>query len=94
MLDALSFAFETEGYEVRAFANAETLLASDVPRGSLCFVLDQRMLGMSGLTLLAALRAQAISAPLEARAHFRISVAKKLSRSALLHRVSRSRPRC
>jgi len=63
LLHALSFAFETEGYAVSAFADAESLLASEAPQGSLCLVLDQRLPGMSGLALLAALRAQNVSAP-------------------------------
>lgn len=63
LLNALSFAFETEGYTVRAFADAESMLAADAPHGSLCLVLDQRLPGMSGLALLAALRAQNVGVP-------------------------------
>jgi two-component system, LuxR family, response regulator FixJ len=63
LLHALSFAFETEGYAVSAFADAESLLASEAPQSLLCLVLDQRLPGMSGLALLAALRAQNVSAP-------------------------------
>jgi len=63
LLHALTFAFETEGYSVSAFADAESLLASETPRGSLCLVLDQRLPGMSGLALLATLRAQSVGAP-------------------------------
>jgi FixJ family two-component response regulator len=64
LLNALSFAFETEGYEVRSFADAETLLADPAaPNGSVCLILDHRLPGMSGLALLSALRAQAVSAP-------------------------------
>lgn len=64
LLNALSFAFETEGYDVLAFADAETLLASpEPPHASLCLVLDQKLPGMSGLALLAALRARNVGAP-------------------------------
>jgi two-component system, LuxR family, response regulator FixJ len=64
LLHALGFAFETEGYDVRAFADAESLLAdADAQHGSVCLVLDQRLPGMSGLALLAALRAQNVAAP-------------------------------
>jgi FixJ family two-component response regulator len=64
LLHALSFAFETEGYDVRSFADAEALLAdSEAPAGSVCLVLDQRLPGMSGLALLAKLRAQNVAAP-------------------------------
>lgn len=64
LLHALSFAFETEGYDVRAFADAESLLADpETSRGSVCLVLDQKLPGMSGLALLAALRARNVAAP-------------------------------
>lgn len=64
LLHALSFAFETEGYEVRAFGDAESLLADpEATNRSLCLVLDQKLPGMSGLALLAALRAQNVVAP-------------------------------
>jgi FixJ family two-component response regulator len=64
LLHALSFAFETEGYDVRAFGDAESLLAdAATPHGSLCLVLDQKLPGMSGLALIAALRARDVAAP-------------------------------
>lgn len=64
LLHALSFAFETEGYEVRGFADAESLLADPKARhAAVCFVLDQRLPGLSGLSLLAELRAQKLVAP-------------------------------
>lgn len=64
LLHALSFAFETEGYDVRAFGDAESLLAdAETQNGSLCLVLDQKLPGMSGLALLAALRARDVAAP-------------------------------
>jgi FixJ family two-component response regulator len=64
LLHALSFAFETEGYDVRAFADAEALLADpNQPHASLCLVLDHKLPGMSGLALLAALRARNVGAP-------------------------------
>lgn len=64
LLHALSFAFETEGYDVRSFADAESLLAHPkAPQETVCLVLDQRLPGMSGLALLAALRARNVAAP-------------------------------
>ena len=61
---ALTFAFETEGYAVRAFADAESLLAAPAaPQGAACLVLDQRLPGMSGLALLTALRARNVATP-------------------------------
>lgn len=64
LLHALTFAFEVEGYEVRAFADAESLLSHpDARHACLCFVLDQKLPGMTGLALLAKLRAENIHAP-------------------------------
>jgi|CXWL01.1.fsa_nt_gi FixJ family two-component response regulator len=64
LLHALSFAFEIEGYAVRAFGDAESLLADpDTPHLCLCFVLDQKLPGMTGLALIAALRALDVAAP-------------------------------
>lgn len=64
LLNALSFAFGIEGYEVRSFGDAETLLSdASAQRDSVCLVLDQRLPGLSGLALLAALRAKGVSAP-------------------------------
>jgi len=63
LLHALSFSFETEGYDVRAFADAESLLAAPEPPDGSCLVLDQKLPGMSGLALLAALRARHVGAP-------------------------------
>ncbi|GAM98187.1 response regulator receiver protein [alpha proteobacterium U9-1i] len=49
---------------MRAFADAEALLADpQSPHASLCFVLDQKLPGMSGLALLSALRARNVGAP-------------------------------
>jgi FixJ family two-component response regulator len=64
LLHALSFSFGTQGYDVRAYRDAETLLASpDATEGPVCIVLDQRLPGRSGLDLLAELRARSVVAP-------------------------------
>ncbi len=64
VLHALSFAFETQGYDVHPYANAEALLAAsaNLP-GSACFVLDHKLPGRTGLQLLQELRARAVTAP-------------------------------
>jgi FixJ family two-component response regulator len=62
VLGSLTFAFETEGFAVRPFRNAEALLAS-APADCACYVLDQRLPGMSGLDLLERLRARGDGAP-------------------------------
>lgn len=63
LLNALSFAFETEGYDVRAFGDAESLLADPHASDGSVIVLDQRLPGMTGLALLAKLRAKNFAAP-------------------------------
>jgi FixJ family two-component response regulator len=64
LLHALGFAFETQGYLVRAYKDAESLLADPWrPSGQACFVLDQKLPGRTGLALIAELRARHIDAP-------------------------------
>lgn len=63
VLGALTFAFETEGYQVAAFRDpASALAASEIDRAS-CLVVDHRLPGMSGLQVVALLRAQGVAAP-------------------------------
>jgi two-component system response regulator FixJ len=63
VLNALSFSFETEGYQVAAFRDpASALAAAETARAS-CIVVDQRLPGMSGLQVIARLRAQGVAAP-------------------------------
>ncbi|MGV8840273.1 MAG: response regulator [Bauldia sp.] len=58
----VTFALETEGYLVEGFADGESVLARG-PRAD-CYVVDDRLAGgMSGLDLIAELRANAIDAP-------------------------------
>lgn len=59
---ALSFALETEGLDVETFESAEAALAA-APTPRDCFVLDQRLPGMSGLDLLDHLRRRGETAP-------------------------------
>ncbi len=60
---ALSFAFETTGISVATFADAESALAAPDQAAWTCLVLDQRLPRMSGLDLLARLRAAGVTAP-------------------------------
>jgi two-component system C4-dicarboxylate transport response regulator DctD len=56
VLKALKIGFETEGFDVRAFSNAESLLAEpDFPQSG-CLVVDQRLPGLNGLQLIGRLR--------------------------------------
>jgi two-component system response regulator FixJ len=61
--NSLEFSLEIEGLTVRSYATgAELLSASDLDLCD-CFVIDQKMPGMSGLELIATLRVRHISAP-------------------------------
>jgi len=58
VLASLRFAFELEGFHVYAHDSAEALLDAAPPPRPACFVVDQRLPGMDGLTLVRRLRAQ------------------------------------
>jgi FixJ family two-component response regulator len=54
---------EAQGYLVRDFADAETFLQLTDGQGADCIVLDHHLSGMSGLDLIAILRASGITTP-------------------------------
>ncbi len=59
---ALKLSFEADGYDVVALANGEALLdAAPEPNG--CIIIDYRLPGMSGLDILAKLRAGGVATP-------------------------------
>lgn len=61
--EALRLTFEVEGFQVRAFADAESLLVdTEAPAGG-CLVLDQKLPGMDGLELVMDLRARGVDLP-------------------------------
>lgn len=60
---ALSFAFETRGFPVSAFADAESALEAAHRAVWRCMVVDYKLPGMSGLDLLDRLRAIGVAAP-------------------------------
>jgi FixJ family two-component response regulator len=63
VLSALKFSMEVEGYNVRAYADAESLLAErDFPFVG-CLILDYRLPGMNGLQLLRELRRRRVTLP-------------------------------
>jgi len=54
---SIAFALGVEGLDVTSFATAEALLADAGAKDSACVVVDYRLPGMDGLSLLARLRA-------------------------------------
>ena len=60
---ALAFALDMEGLVVETFGSGEALLLRDRPQGPGCFVLDERLPGVSGLGTLRQLRARGVDLP-------------------------------
>src|SRR5262249_52410970 len=60
---SLKFALETEGIAVRTYSNGSELLEEPDLATFACFVIDQKLPGMTGLELLAALRERHVTAP-------------------------------
>lgn len=63
VVNALKFSLELEGFDVSAFPDAETLLASRSLPESGCLVLDYNLPGMDGLNLLEKLRTANVTLP-------------------------------
>jgi FixJ family two-component response regulator len=63
VLNSIAFALETEGFAVHAFPSGEAMLAVASATGAACFVLDQKLPGLSGLDLCDRLRAAGSAAP-------------------------------
>jgi len=59
---SLKFSLELEGFSVRLYSGAAEFLAAGAADAD-CLVIDQRMPAMSGMELIAKLRAQNISTP-------------------------------
>jgi two-component system, LuxR family, response regulator FixJ len=60
---SLQFALELHGYKVETFASAEALTAFAGPDQPACLILDYRLPGLDGLSLLDALRRLGVTAP-------------------------------
>lgn len=63
VLDSLKLLLESAGYQTRGFASAEELLASGSMQQASCLVLDIRLPGMSGYSLLEHLNMTGCSVP-------------------------------
>lgn len=63
LLDALSFALETEGYATRCYMSEKALLADGELDKVRCFVIDYLLAPIDGLELLAELRRHGAVAP-------------------------------
>lgn len=63
VLNSLTFSLEVEGFAVRAYASGRELLDDPGLPGHGCLVIDQRLPGISGLELVASLRARKVSLP-------------------------------
>ena len=61
--DSLEALLLADGYDVNGFASADAFLASGDPSAAACCLLDVRMPGKDGLTLLGELAEQSISMP-------------------------------
>ena len=60
---SLKFSLELEGFAVRTFRNGLELLQDGALHDCSCFVIDQRMPGMSGMELIAQLRERKLATP-------------------------------
>ena len=63
VVNALTFSLELEGFDVCAFSDGESLLASTPLPTRGCLVLDYNLPGMDGLDLLQRLRAARVDLP-------------------------------
>ena len=63
VLASLIFSLELEGFEVAAFDSGETLIAQAELANPACFVIDYRLPGIDGLSLLRVLRERGETCP-------------------------------
>ena len=61
--NSLKFSLELEGFAVRAYRSGAEFLAAGNFGDCSCFIIDQRMPGMSGMELIAELRERKVSTP-------------------------------
>lgn len=61
--NSLKFSLEIEGFVVRSYRNAADLLSTGDLGNCSCYVIDQRMPGMSGIELIGKLRERHVATP-------------------------------
>jgi two-component system response regulator FixJ len=61
--NSLKFSLEIEGFSVRAYSDGAELLQAGELLPCACFVIDQKLPGMTGLDVIAKLRDRAIRVP-------------------------------
>lgn len=63
VLSALTFAFETDGYDVEPFSGPDGVLERAPFGAGVCLVIDEKLQDLSGLELLLRLRERGVTAP-------------------------------
>jgi FixJ family two-component response regulator len=63
LLKAITFAFETEGFDVRGYESGEALLQDEALPARGCLVIDFGLPGVDGLEVLSRLRARGVATP-------------------------------
>jgi FixJ family two-component response regulator len=82
--NSLKFSLEIEGFAVRTYASPSEVLSGATPPAGACLVVDQNMPGMSGLSLLAALRRRGVQTPaILVSAHVTASLRDEAARAGL-----------
>jgi two-component system response regulator FixJ len=60
---SLKFALEIEGFAVRTYTKGDDLMSEAALSDCACLVIDQKLPGMTGMDVVAALRSQRIATP-------------------------------
>ena len=81
VLVSLKFLFQAAGFEVRAYANGRSLIASSALRRADCFVLDHKPRGADGLQLARQLRGMGFNAPIVLTTGFRCGALETVASS-------------
>jgi two-component system response regulator FixJ len=63
LLGAMAFALQADGFRVLAYTDGKDLLTAPRLMGVNCLVVDLKMPGIDGLTLISELRARGVTAP-------------------------------